>query len=430
MPLRDKPSNTRPLGITAGRLTPQANTLQSDTASKVAGLTQNFSLSENLKEKRMPLSDSSNTSIYAYVSLRNFASFNWRVTNTNIESEPLYCYLYGSTNGNPGVENKGAVELIQRVEANEHMNINVPVRSHYYRAEYAIANAANVSVVANVSTIPFQVYSNDQPIYKTFEQYDIAGLVRPASRFESDIVRQNFLGSALTNRNTLITSVSNTSAQAAWDTTDDYWRLNQAYPLLIQGTTVADNGLTIFLSGLDNNGEYQSELVWLADALAGATTSLSFWKVNFASVVFPQIPGVQYFNNGDISIGYDDGISVYAQEFIPAGAGQSSSIKYSVPSGKEVVVRDLTIKGLLDASFELRVFKWDSLSANALRYETLSINGLSQGNDLTTFPLNMYLTQNSEFVVGVFANSGTTNSVSLSASWEEYDNQHAVENPI
>jgi len=429
MPLRNKPQNTIPRGISAGRLTPQGNTLQADTASKVPSLTQNFSLSQNLKEKRMPLENSSNANIYTYVSLRNFSSFNWKVSNTNTENEPLFCYLYGSTNGSAGTLNDGDVELIQRVEANETMNINVPIRSHYYRAEYAIAGDSNVSVKANVSTIPFQVYSNDQPIYKSFQQYDIGALVRQSSRWESDVIRGNYLGSSITSHNVLITDVSNTTGQLAWDTTSNYTRLPQAFPMLVQSTDANDDALQIFISGLDNNGDSQSETLTLTDAVSGETTTKSYWKVNEARVVGGTL-GVQYFNTGNISVSYDAGGSLFTQEFIPAGASQSSTIKYAVPSTKAVVVRNIKIKGVLDDTFELRVIKYNELTDNTIRYESLALTGETQGTELTTYPLNLFLPASTEFAVVIVAGSGTTNKVNISAVWEEYDNQVAVETPI
>jgi hypothetical protein len=401
--------------------------LNSDVALKIVPVSLDFAISSIQPKRILPLSNSSNTNILSYVNLRNYASFNWKVKNQTNESESLYCYLYGSSSGATGATNVGTAELIQRVEPNETMNINVPVRSHFYRFEYTTKEVSNCNVSCDVLTVPNQTFANDQAVYKPFQQYDIANLSRQAARWDSDVIRGNFLGTSLNTRNVLINEVSNTTAQIGWNTTANYNRLGNEEPMLIQSTSALDDDLTIFIEGLDLNGNLVEESVVLTDAITGATTNSSFLKVNRA-IVSSGTPGVQYFNSGDITVaGHTTGA---VQEFIVAGASQSQSLKYAVPNNKAVVLRDITIKGDIDTTFEMRLFKWNSLDVNTIRYEELAVAGSSLTTDFQTFPVNLFLQPETEFAVVVVADALTTNDLTMSTVWEQYDSSASIEAPI
>jgi hypothetical protein len=430
MTSRPRLQNTAPKGIYAGRITPQNNQTPTGMPVVVAGLSDDFSLTELLQTHRMPKDGTSNSNVYAYVSLKNYPSFNWRVSNTNTESEPLYCYLYGSTSPHASVDNSGDLEMIRRVPPNETINFNVPVRSHHYRTEYRIANAANVDVSAHIRTVPYQTFSNDQPIYKTYGQHHNAALTRPTSRFDSELIRDRSFGSKLVNIQSRVTSLTTGVQQPVWDIDETYTRLDGAYQMLVQSTDAADNDLVLLIEGLDADGAYQSESLVLTDAVVGETTVASFLKVNRVTVTGGTAS--QYYNVGDISVGYDDGVGgYYYQEYVRAGASVSSTAKYAVPTRKSVVLRSLRMVGTLDDDSTVAVFRWGSLDDATIRYELLEFDGLSHGGGETTYHLNEHLTEGEEMaVVVVNAVGATTNVFTAGLVFEEYDNAASAANPV
>jgi hypothetical protein len=431
MTSRARLQNTVPKGIHAGRITPQNNQTLTGMPVVVAGLSDEFSLTELLQTRRMPKDGTSNANVYAYAQLKNYASFNWRITNTNAESEPLYCYLYGSTSPHASVENVGDLEMIRRVAPNETINFNVPVRSHHYRTEYRIANAANVDVSADVRTVPYQTFANDQPIYTTYGQHHNASLTRPTARFDSELVRDRCFGSQLVNIQSRVTSLSTGVQQPTWDIDATYTRLDAAYQMNVKSTDAADDDLVLLIEGLDADGAYQSESLLLADALGGEDTTASFLKVNRVTVTGGTAS--QYYNAGDISVAYDagGGGGYFLQEYVRAGASVSTTAKYAVPTGKSVVLRSLRMVGTLDADSTVAVFRWGSLDDVTIRYELLEFDGLSHGGGETTYQLNEHLTEGEEMaVVLVNAVGVVTNVFTAGLVFEEYDNAESVANPV
>lgn len=430
MTSRPRLQNTAPRGIYAGRITPQNNQTPTDMPVLVAGLSDDFPLSEVLTTYRLPRDGTSNANVFAYSELKNYASFNWRVENTNTEEEPLFCYLYGSPSRHASVDNEGTLEMIRRVAPNEVVNFNVPVRSHYYRTEYRIANAANVSVSSDIRTVPYQTFSNDEPLYKPYTQHHNTTLTRPSARFDSELLRDRAFGSQLVNIQSRVTSLTTSVQQPVWDIDETYTRLDAAYQMNVKSTDAADDDLVLLIEGLDENGAYQSESLVLADALGGENTTASFLKVN--RVTMTGGTASQNYNAGDISVAYDDGFGGYfLQEYVRAGSSVSSTAKYAVPTGKSVVLRSLRMVGALDDDSTLAVFRWGSLDDETIRYQLLEFDGLSHGGGETTYHLNEHLAENEEMCVLVLNDVGTTTNVfTAGLVFEEYDNAESVANPV
>lgn len=433
MTTRPRLQNTMPKGINAGRLTPQSNQTSTDFPVAIPGLCGSFDLTPTKRTGRYPREAGSNANVFAYAELKNYPSFNWLIKNTNTENEPLYCYLYGSTSQHPAVLNAGNLELVHRVLPNDVINVGVPVRSHYYRTEYRIGSAANVNVVADVRTIPFQLSATDEPLYKDYTQYRNATLTRPGARFDSELVRNRSFGSNLVTIQSRVTEITASVAQLTWDIDETYTRLQTAHTMKVASTSALDDAMVVFIEGVDGSGEYLCETLVLADAITGEMTGEQYWKVNRATVIGGT--SSQFFNAGDISIGYDDGVNpLFHQEYIRAGASISTTSKYAVPYGKNVVLRGVRMVGTIDDDTTMAVFKWHSLADTAIRYQLLEFSGLNNvsgtGQEIY-YDLNEFLDEQEEVtVVVVNAGSVSTNVFTLGLVFEEYDSAQIVSNPV
>ena len=326
-----KEGNTRPIGL--------HQHLQSNNR------TPNFKLHQNIVNGKFNTNNtenvafrfpSSNANVHSIVG--NYSSLNWNIDNTE-NSQNLIAYLY---NAESEISPNSKLQDIRRVKAGEIMQVNLPIRNSHIRTEYKRTDFSSSNANVNVRMIgtQFSPFSNDIENYKTYDDFKNSKFVRNTSSYYDDIALSRVDNHKIISLHAATSNLAAGVSQMMWDSNEPYDRIIFASPINVENSNPLDQGLTFQVKGLDEFGNEIKEAV-----VIGATTvplTKNYQKINEAICVG---------NSGLNDIANQGIISFKSptyglQAVIAPNAGKIENIKYCVPEGYKLLVKDIFISGL------------------------------------------------------------------------------------
>lgn len=204
------------------------------------------------------------------------------------------------------------------------------------------SNQSSMSISTILSRTPLIAFPTSRTA-QTVSTYSDALLVRDVTTFDFDVGRGKLTGLSVGHKFGRNASVATSPGSDIWSVGGSYtgW-LQAAAPLRVKaGGNAADTSggagaQTIVVAGLDSNWLEAEETITLAGAAQSAQTSTSFIRMFRAYV---KSCGTYHGNNtGVITIETTGGAVMGA---IQAGEGQTTMTMYTVPAGKQLLLRSV-----------------------------------------------------------------------------------------
>lgn len=226
----------------------------------------------------------------------------------------------------------------------------IPIKSQKFRMELINNNlSSNASVYLNNTLLYFSQY-NTHSHHQEQINNPVNLNVRHNNNFYDDASLNNIKNFEYKNICSFIdVSSGTTTPQIFWNIDRRYFSPTIEYQMNVASTSVLDANLKIQLDGLNIKGEEISEIINLdsVDGTIPVQTSNGFLRVNNATADIIQDVGTFDYNtnSGQVSV-YVSTLSTTTQEFIDTGRTQSNTIKYAVPKGKQILIKDINLDGV------------------------------------------------------------------------------------
>ena len=242
--------------------------------------------------------------------------------------------------------------ISKHISPDENLIDTIPIKSQKFRMELINNNTgSNASVFLNNTLLYFSQYNTHSYPQETINN-PVSLNVRHNNDFYDDSTLGNIKNFNYKNICGYMDHATGSSIQAFWNIDRRYFSPASPLTLAIASTSSTDANLKIQLDGLDGEGNELSETITL-DSVDGTTPVLStkqFLRVNSASAFIEQdVSTFDYnLNTGQVSVYVNSsGILLGTQEFIDTGRTESNTIKYAVPKGKQVLIKNINLDGVV-----------------------------------------------------------------------------------
>jgi hypothetical protein len=208
---------------------------------------------------------------------------------------------------------------------------------------------ANADVYLNNTLLWFSQYNTHAHSHELLNN-PINLNTRVNNNFFDDVALGNIKNYEYKNICAYMDHATGSSIQALWNVDRRYFSPASTFNMNVASTSASDSNLKIKLDGLDGEGRELTEIINLdaTDGTIPVTTSNLFLRVNSATADIQQDVGdFDYsLNTGQVSV-YVTTVSGSTQEFIDTGRTDSNTIKYAVPKGKQVLIKDINLDGVV-----------------------------------------------------------------------------------
>lgn len=238
--------------------------------------------------------------------------------------------------------------ISKHIEPDETIIDTLPIKSQKFRVELINQSlTANADVYLNNTLLWFSQYNTHAHSHELLNN-PINLNTRVNNNFFDDVALGNIKNYEYKNICAYMDHATGSSIQAFWNVDRRYFSPASTFNMNVVSTSASDSNLKIKLDGLDGEGRELTEIINLdaTDGTIPVTTSNLFLRVNSATADIQQDVGdFDYsLNTGQVSV-YVTTVSGSTQEFIDTGRTDSNTIKYAVPKGKQVLIKDINLDG-------------------------------------------------------------------------------------
>jgi len=287
-----------------------------------------------------------------YIDCGNFNTIRNEINNVssgyNISGNANIIQRYFFT---PTDKSKEFEYISKHLSPYENLVDTIPIKSQKFRMELINNNlGSNASVYLNNTLLYYSQYNTHSHHQETINN-PVNLNVRNNNNFYDDATLGNVKNNNYKNICGFIdVGAGTTNKQLFWNVDRQYFSPSIPYKMNLASTSALDANLRVKLEGLDVNGEEILEIINL-DSVDGTTpvqTSNSFLRVNSATAdVIQDVGTFDYaLNSGQVSV-YVSSLSSTTQEFIDIQRTQSNTIKYAVPKGKQILIKDINLDGVI-----------------------------------------------------------------------------------
>lgn len=242
--------------------------------------------------------------------------------------------------------------ISKHLSPGETLGDTLPIRSQKFRIELINQDlTANAQVYINNTLLwftQFNTHAHQQEIVNNPVNLN----ARLNNNFYDDAAMGNLKNYEYKNICGYMDHATGTSIQAFWNVDRQYFSSTAAFQPELVSTAINDNNLKIKLDGLDSNGEPLTEFINLnaSDGTIPVQTSNAFLRINSASAdIIQDVGNYDYsLNRGQVSVYVaTSGVANGTQEFIDTNRTISNTVKYAVPRGKQVIIKDINLDGVV-----------------------------------------------------------------------------------
>lgn len=240
--------------------------------------------------------------------------------------------------------------ISKHISPDENLVDTIPIKSQKFRIELINNNlSSNASIYLNNTLLYFSQY-NTHSHHQEQINNPVNLNVRNNNSFYDDAALKNIKNFEYKNICGYMDHATGTSKQIFWNVDREYFSPTLAYQMYLASTNSLDANLKIKVDGLDVEGNELTEFINLnaIDGTIPVQTSNGFLRVNSASAdIIQDVGSFDYqLNRGQVSV-YVSTLSITTQEFIDTERTQSNTIKYAVPRGKQILIKDINIDGVI-----------------------------------------------------------------------------------
>ena len=234
--------------------------------------------------------------------------------------------------------------ISKHISPDENLVDTIPIKSQKFRIELINNNlSSNASIYLNNTLLYFSQYNTH-----SHHQEQVNNPVNLNVR--NDAALNNLKNFEYKNICGYLDHATGSSKQIFWNVDRQYFSPTLAYQMNVASTSSLDANLKIKIDGLDIEGNEITELINLnaTDGTIPVQTSNGFLRVNSATAdVIQDVGTFDYnLNRGQVSV-YVSTLSTTTQEFIDTDRTESNTIKYAVPKGKQILIKDINIDGVI-----------------------------------------------------------------------------------
>lgn len=335
---------TRPLAADSFLIRNQNVSFQPTTPREVSN--KNFFIGSN-STVNIPSSTTGNV----YINCGNFNTIRNEINNLNTgfningNANVIQRYFFTPTDKSREFE-----YISKHLSPNENLIDTIPIKSQKFRMELINNNlGSNASVYLNNTLLYYSQYNTHSHNHEVINN-PVNLNVRNNNNFYDDVALKNIKNFEYKNICGYMDHATGTSKQIFWNVDRQYFSPTLAYQMNLASTNSLDANLRIKVDGLDIEGNEITELINLnaTDGTIPVQTSNGFLRVNSATADIIQDVGTFDYNlnSGQVSV-YVSTLSTTTQEFIDTGRTQSNTIKYAVPRGKQILIKDINIDGVI-----------------------------------------------------------------------------------
>ncbi len=242
--------------------------------------------------------------------------------------------------------------ISKHISPDENIIDTIPIKSQKFRMELINNNlSSNASVYLNNTLLYFSQFNTHS---HTQEQINnpVNVNVRNNNNFYDDAALNNLKNFDYKTIVGYMDHATGSNIQAFFFFFRQYFSSTTTFRPVLASTSTLDANLRIKLDGLDDEGNEITETINLnaSDGTIPVQTSNGFLRVNSASADIIQDAGTFDYslNRGQVSVYVNSsGIILGTQEFIDTNRTVSNTVKYAVPKGKQVLIKDIDIDGVI-----------------------------------------------------------------------------------
>jgi len=328
--------------------------------------------------------------------VRNFSSLRWSIDNTDSD-DTLTAYLYNSMRDTEDDDQSANLQTTLNVDGGKLLDINIPVRNNYIKAEYQrLTSTSNANVNVNLSATQFMQFNNSQPVQNKIYNFSEANLTRATTDYELDVLNLKLHDNRLKTTVGDITSLSSNVIQCCWNFQGvDYG--GQHMPLsnvniYVKSTSNLDIGKVVGLNGIGNDPNNSFIEAVTIDGITPVQTLEKYLRVEKMSMSIDNVDS----NVGDIYSYYLDGLTERVLEVIPSGDNISNTIKYYCPSDRVAIIKSIQIYGCT-GNFQPIIYM-DYYIGNSVPYKKLKLTLDDNQNFTKDLDINLRIAGTEEIV--------------------------------
>lgn len=288
-----------------------------------------------------------------YINCGNFNTIRNEINNLSTglnitgNANILQRYFFTSTD-----KSKEFEYITKHISPDENLVDTIPIKSQKFRMELINQNlGSNASVYLNNTLLYYSQYNTHSHHHEQINN-PVNLNVRQNNNFYDDAALNNLKNFEYKNICGYMDHATGTSRQAFWNIDRQYFSSTTTFQPALVSTAVNDANLRIKVDGLDEDGSEISEIINLnaTDGTIPVQTSNAFLRINNASADIIQDAGTFDYslNRGQVSVYVNStGVLFGTQEFIDTNRTVSNTIKYAVPRGKQVLIKDINIDGVI-----------------------------------------------------------------------------------
>ena len=337
---------TRPLAADSFLIRNQNVSFQPTTPREVSN--KNFFIGSN-STVNIPNSTTGNV----YINCGNFNTIRNEINNLNTgfningNANVIQRYFFTPTD-----KSKEFEYISKHLSPNETLIDTIPIKSQKFRMELINENlSSNASVYLNNTLLYYSQYNTHSHNHEVINN-PVNLNVRNNNNFYDDATRNQIKNLDYKNICGYIDSVNGSNKQAFWNIDRRYFSSTSSFRPTIASNNSLDADLKIKVEGLDINGNELQEIINLnsTDGTIPVQTSNAFLRINNATADLIQDVGTFDYglNQGNVSLYVaSTGITNGTQELIAENRTASNTIKYAVPKGKEILIKDINLNGVV-----------------------------------------------------------------------------------
>jgi hypothetical protein len=263
--------------------------------------------------------------------------------------------------------------------------------------EYCRVKITNNDLATNCKIILFSYLSLAKQVSHTHQLTELinekehAGLVMIANDYKTGLIEDLFMSREVLRLGGYASNFTNQNKRTLYNHDSQYYNTSGGF-LSISSTSINDVNTTgagahsILIIGLDAGYNTQVETILLNGIVAVSTTK-QFIRVNSAEVI---TAGTLGYNSGDIYI--RDLATTSMVDIIPAEFNTTKSLKYCVPAGQSVILKNVSISSAVEDHSQIRLY----YKPYGELYRLLCAIDINAGDYTTTRPINLKLPEKTE----------------------------------